>query len=72
MDYLDMYAGMVALSLLGTGFFELFSFLEKNSVPENIYGTERDSAVNWHGSVLQQKGGRQYFDGRPTRSCLCF
>jgi ABC-type nitrate/sulfonate/bicarbonate transport system permease component len=33
MDYLDMYAGMVALSLLGTGFFELFSFLEKKLCP---------------------------------------
>ncbi|WP_320127453.1 ABC transporter permease [uncultured Sphaerochaeta sp.] len=33
MDYLDMYAGMVALSLLGTGFFVSFSFLEKKLCP---------------------------------------
>jgi NitT/TauT family transport system permease protein len=33
MDYLDMYAGMVALSLLATGFFALFSLLEKLLCP---------------------------------------
>ena len=33
MDYLDMYAGMVSLSLLATAFFALFSFLDKHLCP---------------------------------------
>jgi NitT/TauT family transport system permease protein len=33
MDYLDMYAGMTCLSFLATGFFALFSFLDKHLCP---------------------------------------
>ncbi|MGB4406919.1 MAG: ABC transporter permease [Sphaerochaeta sp.] len=33
MDYLDMYAAMVCLSLLATAFFALFSLLEKHLCP---------------------------------------
>ncbi len=33
MDYLDMYAGMVCLSLLATTFFALFSFLDTHLCP---------------------------------------
>lgn len=33
MDYLDMYAGMVCLSLLATGFFVLFSLLDRHLCP---------------------------------------
>lgn len=33
MDYLDMYAGMVALSLLATLFFALFSLLDRHLCP---------------------------------------
>jgi len=36
-----MYAGMVALSLLGTGFFELFSFLEKKTLSLKTYTGQR-------------------------------
>jgi len=35
MDYLDMYAGMVSLSLLGTCFFALFSLLGRRLCPWN-------------------------------------
>jgi NitT/TauT family transport system permease protein len=33
MDYLDMYAGMVALSLMATAFFAIFSFLDRHFCP---------------------------------------
>jgi len=43
MDYLDMYAGMVCLSLLATAFFVLFSFLDKHLCPW-MHLRDRESA----------------------------